>query len=1350
MPSAESVKTSNQQQEHHEFADSEPPLAQHLAQPVISVVGRKPWLTKFGGEEGYELWRHQLLSLRRENHSSQDIADAIRASLQCKAGSLLVSLGPDATVDEILTKLDSIYGQVDEDADVLAAFYSARQGQAETVADWSCRIEGLFGRVRRLSDINGGTDEALRQMFWTGPRQELKDASAYQFDTIKSFDEVRKAIRRVEKQHPLAPVKTEKKTVCNVTQSQPRKDHSESLEAMVKQLSSELKALKQEIKSVHSKKPADTQHSERKDHYQSLGQNRQMSSNNQASDNPAWCQGRQNSWQGGRIRDNRQRGEVVCYRCGEPAFRAGHLQGKHGKPQCHEQFAQEDTDITDLIGTANETSVGVEGIETVALLDTGSSVSTVGDEKQRQANSAPSRKNRSQAQRVPLPRLNTLVAKSRGPGGDTSHIVTTNFAGYSTKDQEASPTRYTRFASTWAQVRAENHIDMCAPASPEGVPRKKGHGEDQSGARSISDESAVRHGHPTGRLPDQEIAKGNNIRTGPDHVSPGPSSEMELISPRKQNEDPTPYTKTYSQTRKKHGEDREKQAIRFEVCGNDQFDNGQQNDEVPTDTSHAREPKSIKKRPEWNNRLALSVPQPSQITAKSWRRYEAELTHIPNTTSTRQVYKVYTGRSKQQLRGREVSDNDGCWLEQRTSTRSSLQEEEHGEMKDSSFQSSKEHILTRNEAKMFLHLQNVYGSEAYRQHRKECFFKKLTNVQLEELQRQAEDKRKKRQRTEESKKRQKRQLMYVRRKFRREQLHRFRTQYVTSRILEYEKWDRDIYGLPGDQNDDVRSVDDVNGSDKDESASAAGDSCHLDKDTNKTATETISKRGMKYSQTHIPQSEQADKSLSGAPVTSSNMNDTLNTGPGFKGKSNATRSKTAASTDSTQVNQPNATMNSKQSSNNDQTSNSEASKPAFSSDDDDTNRPNNTRANMTKTGKKAPGSMAKTKKCDPEQTTRVKDTVTPVYPNRNTTNTHSSVAILDGKPGAATESFENVASLSANNTNDFASGAKNNSVAVSPPKGTSSSKANVKNENQPTERNSMDKEKKGRGDGTPRKDQNGSFQNKNDDMKKAKTGSPDTKKNENEHNDLPTKLKQNNALSKVKDRGVVDNKQTAVSYENKELNVTTAKKSGSKDPPDKTASREVPPNDRVLKGHVFHSSHQLDSNEHIAATSPARTDANKKSSGGRQANSHGLKSAKPQPKNKAEEKKQLERKYGKMFEVNTGPSWNPRANTPKMEGIDTVMVRVTDEKGRTRLKKRGVTDVVKEAEAQLAQPDQVNHRRSTGSGDFSAQATPHAVRPASADTLDFNEDEDDDEEDVFERVRRKYNLQIDSDEDSIA
>jgi hypothetical protein len=179
-------------------------------QPVI-VAGRKPWLMKFSGEDGYDLWRHQLLSLRQEGHQPRDIADAIRSSLTGKAGTLLISLGPDATVDNILDKLDSVYGQVDAEADVLATFYSARQGPQESVADWSCRLEGMFSRVKRQTNFSGDTDEALRQMFWTGLRQELKDASVYYFDSVKSFDDLRKELRRVEKQHP--PASTNKKKI---------------------------------------------------------------------------------------------------------------------------------------------------------------------------------------------------------------------------------------------------------------------------------------------------------------------------------------------------------------------------------------------------------------------------------------------------------------------------------------------------------------------------------------------------------------------------------------------------------------------------------------------------------------------------------------------------------------------------------------------------------------------------------------------------------------------------------------------------------------------------------------------------------------------------------------------------------------------------------------------------------------------------------------------------------------------------------------------------------------------------------------------------------------------------------
>ena len=45
-------------------------------------------------------------------------------------------LGPNTTVNEILYKLDSIYGLVEEREPLLAKFYSAKQQENEDVATW--------------------------------------------------------------------------------------------------------------------------------------------------------------------------------------------------------------------------------------------------------------------------------------------------------------------------------------------------------------------------------------------------------------------------------------------------------------------------------------------------------------------------------------------------------------------------------------------------------------------------------------------------------------------------------------------------------------------------------------------------------------------------------------------------------------------------------------------------------------------------------------------------------------------------------------------------------------------------------------------------------------------------------------------------------------------------------------------------------------------------------------------------------------------------------------------------------------------------------------------------------------
>ncbi|XP_076453453.1 paraneoplastic antigen-like protein 5 [Babylonia areolata] len=169
---------------------------------VVNVTTGKPWLVKFTGEdiESYPVWRHQLSSLIANRYSEKEVSNAIRSSLHGQAGRVLIRMGTDASVSDII-KMDSIYGTVDMESDLLATFYGARQGPGESVADWSCRLEEILDQVKKQGPLPSSPNEMLRTMLWTGLRCELKDISMYIYDRIKDFDELRTALRRLEK-HP--------------------------------------------------------------------------------------------------------------------------------------------------------------------------------------------------------------------------------------------------------------------------------------------------------------------------------------------------------------------------------------------------------------------------------------------------------------------------------------------------------------------------------------------------------------------------------------------------------------------------------------------------------------------------------------------------------------------------------------------------------------------------------------------------------------------------------------------------------------------------------------------------------------------------------------------------------------------------------------------------------------------------------------------------------------------------------------------------------------------------------------------------------------------------------------------
>jgi hypothetical protein len=101
-------------------------------------------------------------------------------------------LGADATLSQILEKMESIHYTVERDKSLLTHFYSATQKADEDTTSWGCRLKDLLskaideGKVRQAE-----ADGMFKNKFWTGLRQDFKDISGYLYDKCETFDELR-------------------------------------------------------------------------------------------------------------------------------------------------------------------------------------------------------------------------------------------------------------------------------------------------------------------------------------------------------------------------------------------------------------------------------------------------------------------------------------------------------------------------------------------------------------------------------------------------------------------------------------------------------------------------------------------------------------------------------------------------------------------------------------------------------------------------------------------------------------------------------------------------------------------------------------------------------------------------------------------------------------------------------------------------------------------------------------------------------------------------------------------------------------------------------------------------------
>ncbi|XP_041477224.1 uncharacterized protein LOC121425266 [Lytechinus variegatus] len=150
------------------------------------------------------MWKHEIDCLATDDSCSPiTLARLARRSLRGEAGQLVLNLNVDATVEEIVSKLEGFYGTVESGAVLLQQLYSARQGNEESITAYSARLQLAIDKVEHRKGISpNATDETLRVVFWKGLANEsLKQAIRHKYEIVRTFDELVRVARQAEQEH---------------------------------------------------------------------------------------------------------------------------------------------------------------------------------------------------------------------------------------------------------------------------------------------------------------------------------------------------------------------------------------------------------------------------------------------------------------------------------------------------------------------------------------------------------------------------------------------------------------------------------------------------------------------------------------------------------------------------------------------------------------------------------------------------------------------------------------------------------------------------------------------------------------------------------------------------------------------------------------------------------------------------------------------------------------------------------------------------------------------------------------------------------------------------------------------
>ena len=220
-----------------------------------------PKFSTFSGDEpkqrresSFEEWQYEVLCCLKDGvHSNQAIGQAIRKSLIGQAKQVLISSGTTASIDEIMKRLERVFGNVASGASMMQEFYTATQKQAENIVAWGLRLEEIIKNAVDKGHVKKeATNTMLKNRFWKGLRNEkLKNRTQIHYVNIDDYQELLSRVREEESEMKLNPGVQHLPVNTNVKFS---RENSESSEASKLDLLYErLTAMEENIKELNKK-----------------------------------------------------------------------------------------------------------------------------------------------------------------------------------------------------------------------------------------------------------------------------------------------------------------------------------------------------------------------------------------------------------------------------------------------------------------------------------------------------------------------------------------------------------------------------------------------------------------------------------------------------------------------------------------------------------------------------------------------------------------------------------------------------------------------------------------------------------------------------------------------------------------------------------------------------------------------------------------------------------------------------------------------------------------------------------------------------------------------------------------